>query len=67
MKDTEINEQGSKDRIAQRAYEIWETKGRPDGKDMECWLEAENQVRGNGRTASNGKNGNRRAVSQVSR
>jgi hypothetical protein len=26
--------------IAVRAYEIWETQGRPDGRDREHWLQA---------------------------
>lgn len=30
--------------IACRAYLIWEKKGRPHGQDVECWLEAEQQL-----------------------
>jgi hypothetical protein len=27
--------------IAKRAYELWEQAGRPAGKDVELWLQAE--------------------------
>ena len=32
------------DRIAKRAFEIWETKGRGHGHDLDDWLEAERQI-----------------------
>ena len=32
------------DLIRQRAYEIWEQSGRPDGLDREHWAEAERQL-----------------------
>jgi hypothetical protein len=28
-------------RVAERAHGIWETEGRPDGRDIEHWLRAE--------------------------
>jgi hypothetical protein len=31
--------------IGQKAKEIWEKKGRPNGKDMENWVEAENIIK----------------------
>jgi hypothetical protein len=34
----------SHDRIAARAYELWEAKGRPEGSDLEDWFEAERQL-----------------------
>jgi hypothetical protein len=34
----------SADRIAQRAYERYEARGREDGHDMEDWLEAEREI-----------------------
>ena len=37
------NPRCASDEIAQRAYQLWEKAGRPDGKDMEFWLEAEAQ------------------------
>ena len=33
------------DRVAQRAYERYEARGRQDGNDMEDWLEAERELR----------------------
>jgi hypothetical protein len=32
------------ERIAERAYNIWETNGRPDGRDIEFWLQAETEI-----------------------
>lgn len=34
-----------RDLIAQRAYEIYEQRGRNDGEDMNDWLRAEAEVR----------------------
>ena len=34
------------DRIAQQAYTLWERYGRPTGRDISIWLEAERQVLG---------------------
>jgi len=33
------------DEIAARAYVVWERKGRPEGRDMENWREAEAELR----------------------
>jgi hypothetical protein len=30
--------------IRERAYEIWEQEGRPDGKDLDHWLRAEAEI-----------------------
>jgi len=32
------------DQIAARAYQLWEERGRPEGRDLECWLEAEEEA-----------------------
>jgi len=32
--------------IAERARRLWENYGRPEGRDVEIWLEAENQLLG---------------------
>jgi hypothetical protein len=32
------------ERIAERAYRIWEEAGRPEGHDMEHWLSAEAEL-----------------------
>ena len=34
------------DRIAQRAYERYEARGREDGHDMDDWYEAERELQG---------------------
>ena len=34
-----------KDDIAQRAYEIYEERGRADGADVSDWLQAERELR----------------------
>jgi hypothetical protein len=34
------------DRIAQRAYERYEARGREDGHDQEDWFEAERELQG---------------------
>jgi hypothetical protein len=31
------------DQVRNRAYQIWERKGRPQGRDLEHWLEAERE------------------------
>lgn len=31
--------------IAKRAYQRWEERGRPDGRDLQFWLEAENELK----------------------
>lgn len=33
------------DRIAQRAYELWEQRGRQNGHEMEDWLRAERELK----------------------
>lgn len=30
--------------IAKRAYSIWETEGRPNGRDLEHWFRAEGEL-----------------------
>jgi Protein of unknown function (DUF2934) len=34
------------ERIARRAYELYEQRGRQEGRDMEDWLKAEQQLAG---------------------
>jgi len=31
-------------KVAQRAYELWEESGRPQGKEKEQWLQAEVEI-----------------------
>ena len=37
----------NEDRIRQRAYEIWEQEGRPDGEDLKHWLQAFQEIAAN--------------------
>lgn len=36
----------AQDRIARRAYELYEQRGRQEGQDLEDWLNAERQLDG---------------------
>ncbi|WP_102108095.1 DUF2934 domain-containing protein [Oceaniglobus roseus] len=38
-------EDGNHERIAQRAHDIWEREGRPEGKHDEHWQRAANEVK----------------------
>jgi hypothetical protein len=41
------------DAISRRAYELWESEGRPEGADLRHWLQAEQELnRGNTTTAT---------------
>ena len=33
-----------KQRITERARQLWEEDGRPEGRDMEYWLQAEDEL-----------------------
>jgi hypothetical protein len=35
----------TREQIARRAYEIWQARGCPHGRDIDHWLEAERQLR----------------------
>lgn len=41
MKTTKQN---PTDKVSQRAYEIWESQGNPEGSDLDHWLQAEAEV-----------------------
>ncbi len=34
----------SREKIAERAYQIWQESGRPDGHDQEHWFQAEREL-----------------------
>ena len=40
------------EQITRRAYEIFIERGRPEGRDLEHWLEAEKQLRATSQTKS---------------
>jgi hypothetical protein len=31
-------------RVAQRAYELWESEGRPEGREQAHWLQAQHEI-----------------------
>jgi len=33
------------DRVRRRAFELWKQHGRPEGRDVEFWLQAEQELR----------------------
>lgn len=39
-----VAEETSEEQIRQRAYELYEARGRGDGHDLEDWLEAEAEI-----------------------
>src|SRR5262245_43377320 len=44
---TSASNQPSAESISRRAYEIWEQQGRPDGSDLQHWLQAEQELGAN--------------------
>jgi len=32
------------EQIRQRAHELWELEGRPEGREMDFWLQAEREI-----------------------
>jgi hypothetical protein len=47
-----VSSQLSAETISRRAYEIWEQQGRPDGNDLQHWLQAEQELSGGSATTS---------------
>jgi len=43
-KSEQVNTMSNYEAIAQRAYELWEIAGKPEGKETEHWLQAEAEV-----------------------
>jgi len=41
---TRLEARRSKQKIRLRALEIWERNGRPAGRDLEFWLQAESEI-----------------------
>jgi hypothetical protein len=38
----------TEDQVRQRAFELWEKRGHPEGHEAEFWLQAERELRGEG-------------------
>ena len=32
------------DQVRRRAHELWENEGRPEGREMDFWLQAEREI-----------------------
>ncbi|MGA2409136.1 MAG: DUF2934 domain-containing protein [Candidatus Binataceae bacterium] len=41
------------DRIREHAYHIWEKEGRPEGRDIDHWTQAEREIGKNGNSSEN--------------
>ena len=39
-----MNDDELRQRITERARQLWEEAGRPEGRDMEYWLQAEEEL-----------------------
>jgi hypothetical protein len=39
-----LDSKGEDDPIAKRAYEIWEQEGRPEGRALDHWMQAEREL-----------------------
>jgi hypothetical protein len=39
-----MNDEELRRRITERARQLWEEAGRPEGRDMEYWLQAEEEL-----------------------
>jgi hypothetical protein len=42
--DSDMNDEELKQRITERARQLWEEDGCPEGRDMEYWLKAEEEL-----------------------
>lgn len=42
--EIQTQQQPDRDTVATRAYQLWEAAGKPVGRDMELWLQAETEV-----------------------
>ena len=48
------------ERVARRAYERWEARGREDGRDQEDWFEAEREIEQGASEQTTGERSQRR-------
>jgi hypothetical protein len=50
--ETDTASNVGREAIARRAYEIWESEGRPEGQAMEHWFRAVSELKGQSDSAS---------------
>jgi hypothetical protein len=55
QREPEFASYADRERIAQRAYERFEERGRQDGRDLDDWLEAERELSGMSANATGGE------------
>jgi Protein of unknown function (DUF2934) len=67
------NAEALRKQVEERAYTLWESQGRPGGRDVEDWLQAETEItaaRGTGSSAnapsSNASPAARKAEAEIS-
>lgn len=53
------------ERIRKRAYELWEAEGRPEGREIDHWLQAVHEVAADGKTAAPRARAPRKAAASV--
>ena len=51
-----------KQQIAERAYQLWETEGRPFGRDLEHWFQAETELGGKTKNPAGQRGGRKKAA-----
>jgi len=56
----------TEDQIRQRAFELWEQRGRPEGYETEFWLQAERELKGEGNSRDTGSGTSANAASAKS-
>jgi hypothetical protein len=68
MKDNEMepNTNDIEDRVRQRAFELWEQRGRPEGYEAEFWYQAERELKGEGSSSDISKGVSANAASAKS-
>lgn len=54
MNKTIEHDAADESNVSRLAYQLWETAGRPSGRDLEFWLAAEAKVRANGHPTVSG-------------
>jgi hypothetical protein len=46
MQPTPAHPSSGQNPIADRAYQLWETEGKPEGQDLDHWFRAEREILG---------------------
>ena len=65
MENSNQPQQTNHEEIGRLAYQIWEQRGRPNGCDMEFWLEAERQILSSNKPSQKQPTGSARTTDAV--